>query len=127
MGVWEETPKIWNWKSFSKMIVLIALCRKDSFDDMIESVIEVGELTCKPNDLAYIEDNVNVVPLIEPTNSFNGDNDSIRNEILSDHSKESLGDNSNESLDNHQMNIHDDPTNVENLPVDVEDLEPECC
>ena len=23
--------------------------------------------------------------------------------------------------------IHDGPTNVENLPVDVEDPEPECC
>ncbi|XP_049406269.1 uncharacterized protein LOC125869914 [Solanum stenotomum] len=71
--------------------------------------------------------NVNVRPPIEPTNSFNGDNDSIGNERLGDHSKESLGDNSNESLGDHSMNIHDDPTNVENQPVDAEDPEPKCC
>ncbi|XP_049405172.1 uncharacterized protein LOC125868585 [Solanum stenotomum] len=70
--------------------------------------------------------NVNVRPPIEPTNSFNDDNDSIGNERLDDHSKESLGDNSNESLGDHSMNIHDDPTNVENQPVDAKDLEPEC-
>ncbi|KAK4730932.1 hypothetical protein R3W88_023920 [Solanum pinnatisectum] len=122
---------------------------------MIASVIEAGELTCEPNDLMisyqmngrgkihptfikndrhvslYMLDigidgsrptlriNVNVRPPIEPTNSFNGDNDSIGNERLGDHSNESLGD--------HSMNIHDDPTNVENQPVDVEDSEPEYC
>ncbi|KAK6773582.1 hypothetical protein RDI58_028820 [Solanum bulbocastanum] len=68
--------------------------------------------------------NVNVRPPIEPTTSFNGDNDPIGNERLGDHSKECLGDNSNESLGDHSMNIHDDPTNVENQPVDVEDPVP---
>ncbi|KAH0661605.1 hypothetical protein KY284_026536 [Solanum tuberosum] len=71
--------------------------------------------------------NVNARPPIEPTNSFNDDNDLIGNERLGDHSKESLGDNSNESFSDHSMNIHDDPTNVENQPVDAEDLEPKCC
>ncbi|KAK4740035.1 hypothetical protein R3W88_003732 [Solanum pinnatisectum] len=71
--------------------------------------------------------NVNARPSIEPTNLFNDDNDSIENERLGDHSKESLGDNSNESLGDHSMNIHDDPTNVENQPVDAEDPKPECC
>ncbi|KAG5601486.1 hypothetical protein H5410_032856 [Solanum commersonii] len=71
--------------------------------------------------------NVNARPLIEPTNSFNGDNDSIENERLGDHSKEILGDNSNESLGDHSMNIHDDPTNVENPPVDAKDPELKCC
>jgi len=143
--------------------VPIALRRNGSYDDMIASVIEAGELTCEPNDLVisyqmngrgkihptfikndrhvslYMLDigidgsrptlriNVNVRPPIEPTNSFNDDNDSIGNERLGDHSKESLGDNSNESLGDHSMNIHDDPTNVENQPVDAEDPEPECC
>ncbi|KAK6777679.1 hypothetical protein RDI58_024397 [Solanum bulbocastanum] len=150
MAVWEETPKSWNWKSFSKMIVSIALCRNGSNDDMIASVIEAGELSCELNDLVisyqmngrgkihstfikndrhlslYMLDigidgprptlriNINVRPPIKPTNSFNGNNDSIGNERLGDHSKESLGDNSNESLGDHSMNIHDDPTNVEN-------------
>ncbi|KAK6775929.1 hypothetical protein RDI58_026930 [Solanum bulbocastanum] len=71
--------------------------------------------------------NVNARPPIEPTNSFNDDDDSIGNERFGDHSKESLGDNSNESLGDHSMNIHDDPTNVENQSVDAEDPEPECC
>ncbi|KAK6784350.1 hypothetical protein RDI58_017805 [Solanum bulbocastanum] len=71
--------------------------------------------------------NVNMRPPIEPTNSFNNDNDSIGNEKLGDYSKESLGDNSNESLGDHSMNIHDDPSNVENHLVDAEDPEPKCC
>ncbi|KAG5598622.1 hypothetical protein H5410_029992 [Solanum commersonii] len=125
MGVWEETPKSWNWKSFSKMTVPIALRRNGSYDDMIASVIEaaIGIDGSRPT----LRINVNVRPPIEPTNSFNDDNDSIGNERLGDHSKESLGDNSNESLGDYSMNIHDDPTNVENQPVDVADPEPECC
>ncbi|KAG5570505.1 hypothetical protein H5410_060271 [Solanum commersonii] len=127
MGVWEETPKSSNWKSFSKTVVPIALHRNGSYDNMIASVIEVGKLTCVPNDLVisyqmngrgkihptfikndrhvslYMLDigidgsrpilriNVNAITPIEPTNSFNDDNDSIRNERLGDHSKESLG------------------------------------
>ncbi|XP_049405284.1 uncharacterized protein LOC125868756 [Solanum stenotomum] len=144
MGVCEETLKSWNWKSFSKMTLPIALRRNGSYDDIIASVIEAGELTYEPNNLVisyqmnerekihptfikndrhmslYMLDigidgsrptlriNVNVRPPIEPTNSFNGDNDSIGNERLSDHSNKSLGD--------HSMNLHDDPTNVENQP-----------
>ncbi|KAG5605688.1 hypothetical protein H5410_027180 [Solanum commersonii] len=60
---------------------------------------------------------VNVRPPIEPIISFNGDSDSIGNERLGDHSKEILGDNSNESVGDHSMNIHDDPTNVENQSI----------
>ncbi|KAG5599634.1 hypothetical protein H5410_031004 [Solanum commersonii] len=81
MGVWEETPKRWNWKSFSKMTVPIALRRIGSYEDMIASIIKA----------------------------------------------ESLGDNSNESFSDHSMNIHDDPTNMENQPADAEDPEPKCC
>ncbi|KAK6794369.1 hypothetical protein RDI58_007822 [Solanum bulbocastanum] len=105
-----------------KTTVPIALCCNDSYDDMIASVIEAGELTCEPNDLVisyqmnergkihptfiksdrhaslYMLDigidgsrptlriNVNVMPPIEPMNSFKGDNDSIGNERLGDHS-----------------------------------------
>ena len=38
-----------------------------------------------------------------------------------------MGDNSNEILGDQSVNIHDDPTNVENQLVDAEDPEPECC
>jgi len=51
MGVWEETPKSWYCKLFSKTIVPIALRRNDSYDDMIASVIEAGELACEPDNL----------------------------------------------------------------------------
>ncbi|KAK6784277.1 hypothetical protein RDI58_017731 [Solanum bulbocastanum] len=139
----------------------IALHRNDSYDDMITSVIEAGELTCEPNDLVisyqmngkihptfikkdwhiilYMLDigidvsrptlriHINARPPIEPTNSFDNDNDSIGNERLGDHSKESLGDHSNKSLGAHSMNIHNDPTNVENQLVDAEDSKREFC
>jgi len=51
IGVWEETPKNWIWKSFSKMTVPIALRRNGSYNDMMASVIEAGELDCEPRDL----------------------------------------------------------------------------
>ncbi|KAK6803355.1 hypothetical protein RDI58_001139 [Solanum bulbocastanum] len=125
MGVWEETPKSWNWKCFSKTTVPIALRRNGSYDDMIASVIKADISIDGSRPTLRI--NVNARPPIEPTNLFNGDNGSIGNERLGDHSKESLGDNSNESLGDHSMNIHDDPTNVENQLVDAKDPEPECC
>ncbi|KAG5632467.1 hypothetical protein H5410_004184 [Solanum commersonii] len=106
------TFKSWNWKYFSKTTVPILLHRNGSYDDMIASIIEAGELTLRIN--------VNVRPPIEPTNSFNDDSDSIGNERLGDHAKESLGDHSNESLGDHSMN-------VENQPVDAEDPKRKCC
>ncbi|KAH0678360.1 hypothetical protein KY284_019445 [Solanum tuberosum] len=99
--VWEETPKSWNWKSFSKTTVPIALRHNGSYDDMIASVIEadIGIDGSRPT----LRISVNVRPPIEPTNSFNGDNDSIGNERLADHSKDRA------------------------WPVDAEDPVPECC
>ncbi|KAK6779850.1 hypothetical protein RDI58_022034 [Solanum bulbocastanum] len=91
----------------------------DSYDDMITSIIEAGWPTLRIH--------VNARPPIKPTNSFDDDNDSIGNERLGDHSKESLSDHLNESLGDHSMNIHDDPTNVENQLVDAEYPECECC
>uniref|UniRef100_M1DY04 Mutator-like transposase n=1 Tax=Solanum tuberosum TaxID=4113 RepID=M1DY04_SOLTU len=97
MGVWEETLKSWNWKSFSKMTVPILLHRNGSYDDMIASIIE-ADIGGIDGSRPTLRINVNVRPPIEPTNSFNDDNDSIGNERLGDHAKESLGDHSNESL-----------------------------
>ncbi|XP_049352710.1 uncharacterized protein LOC125817205 [Solanum verrucosum] len=54
MGVWKETPKSRNWKSLSKTTVPIALRRNGSYDDLIASVIEAGELTSEPNDLVIM-------------------------------------------------------------------------
>ncbi|PHT49790.1 hypothetical protein CQW23_09537 [Capsicum baccatum] len=47
MSVWEEGPKYWNWKSSSKATMLILLHRNGSYNDMIRSVIERGELDCE--------------------------------------------------------------------------------
>ncbi|KAG5601485.1 hypothetical protein H5410_032855 [Solanum commersonii] len=66
MGVWKETPKSWNCKSFSKTTVPIALCRNGSYHHMIASVIEASELTCEPNDLV-ISYQMNVREKIHPT------------------------------------------------------------
>ncbi|KAH0781722.1 hypothetical protein KY290_001320 [Solanum tuberosum] len=91
MGVWEETLKSWNWKSFSKMTVPILLHRNGSYDNMIASIIE-ADIGGIDGSRPTLRINVNVRPPIEPTNSFNDDNDSIGNERLGDHAKESLVD-----------------------------------
>ncbi|PHT99987.1 hypothetical protein BC332_29775 [Capsicum chinense] len=51
MGVWEEGPNYWKWKSSSKETVLIPLPRNSSYDDMVRSVIESGELNCEPKNV----------------------------------------------------------------------------
>ncbi|KAG5570624.1 hypothetical protein H5410_060390 [Solanum commersonii] len=121
MGVWEETPKSWNWNFFTKKTVPIALRRNGSYDDMIASVIKDGKhVSLNMLDIGIdgfrptLKIHVNARLPIEPTISFNDDNDLIGNEKLGDHSKESLDDYSNESLADHSMNIHDHPMNVEN-------------
>ncbi|KAG5580081.1 hypothetical protein H5410_050708 [Solanum commersonii] len=83
---------------------------------MLDISIDCSRLTLRIN--------VNAIPSTEPTNSFNDVNDLMGNERLGDHSKERMSDNSNESLGVYSMNIHDDPTNVGNQPVDEEDPEP---
>ncbi|KAK4706767.1 hypothetical protein R3W88_033676 [Solanum pinnatisectum] len=66
MGVWEETPKSWYWKSFSKTIVPIALRRNGLYDDMIASVIKADELACEPGNLV-ISYQINGRGKIHPT------------------------------------------------------------
>ena len=51
--IWESARRIRKagfGKVFSKTIVPIALRHNGSYDDMIASVIEVGDLICEPND-----------------------------------------------------------------------------
>ncbi|KAK4723788.1 hypothetical protein R3W88_026567 [Solanum pinnatisectum] len=141
MRVWEETPKSWYCKSFSKTIVPIALRRNGSYADMIASVIEAGELACEPGNLndryviLYMMDiaadgsrpilRINVINArspIEPTYSFN-DNDSVENENLGDQPNESICDQSNDNLDDDSMNGHDYSLDAEDQPVDAEDFE----
>ncbi|PHT52856.1 hypothetical protein CQW23_07318 [Capsicum baccatum] len=54
MGVWEEGPNCWRWKSFTKETVPIPLRRNRSYDDMVRSVIESGELECQPKNIVII-------------------------------------------------------------------------
>ncbi|KAM3218688.1 hypothetical protein P3L10_023219 [Capsicum annuum] len=51
MGVWEEGPNSWKWKLSSKETVPIPLHRNSSYDDMVRSVIENGELDCEPKNV----------------------------------------------------------------------------
>ncbi|KAK6786246.1 hypothetical protein RDI58_014771 [Solanum bulbocastanum] len=105
---------------------------------MIASVIETGELhpTFIKNDRhvsLYMMDiavdgsrpilRINVIARspIEPTNSFN-DNDSVENENLDDQPNDSFCDQSNDNLGDDSKNGHDHSLDVEDQPIDAEDL-----
>ncbi|PHU14666.1 hypothetical protein BC332_15871 [Capsicum chinense] len=66
MGTWEEGPNCWKWKSSRKKTVLIPLCRNGSYDDMVQSVIESGELECKPKNVV-VKYGMNERSKIHPT------------------------------------------------------------
>ncbi|PHT45608.1 hypothetical protein CQW23_14766 [Capsicum baccatum] len=51
MGAWEEGPNCWKWKSSIKETVPIPLRRSGSYADMVQSVIESGELICEPKNV----------------------------------------------------------------------------
>ncbi|PHT83170.1 hypothetical protein T459_11613 [Capsicum annuum] len=51
VGVWEEVPNCWRWKSSTKKTVPIPLRRNGSYDDMVRSIIESGELECEPKNI----------------------------------------------------------------------------
>lgn len=50
MGEWEETPKCWNWKSWTKQSLSVVLDRNTLYDDIINSLIEYKELSCDCKD-----------------------------------------------------------------------------
>ncbi|PHT93050.1 hypothetical protein T459_00932 [Capsicum annuum] len=56
IGAWEEGPNSWRWKSSTKKTVPISLRRNGLYDDMVQSVIESGELECEPKniDISYV-------------------------------------------------------------------------
>ncbi|PHT94988.1 hypothetical protein T459_02870 [Capsicum annuum] len=51
MGAWEEGPNYWRWKSSTKEIMPIPLHRNGSYEDIVRSVIESGELKFKTNNI----------------------------------------------------------------------------
>ncbi|KAH0776479.1 hypothetical protein KY290_007890 [Solanum tuberosum] len=149
MRVWEETPKSWYWKSFSKTIVPIALRRNGSYDDMIASVIEAGELACEPGNM-MISYQMNGRRKIHPTFIKNHRHVSLyMMDIAADGSRpilrinviarspieptdsfndndsvgnDNLGDQPNESFcDQSNDNLGDDSMNGHDYSLDVED------
>ncbi|KAF3626459.1 hypothetical protein FXO37_30366 [Capsicum annuum] len=51
MGAWEEGPNCWRWKSSTKKTLPIPLYRNGLYYDMVRSIIESGELECKPKNI----------------------------------------------------------------------------
>ncbi|PHT45347.1 hypothetical protein CQW23_14505 [Capsicum baccatum] len=51
MGAWEDGPNYWRWKSSTKKTVPIQLYRNGSYDDMVRSTIESGELEYEPKNI----------------------------------------------------------------------------
>ncbi|PHU29064.1 hypothetical protein BC332_01157 [Capsicum chinense] len=51
MGAWEEGPNYWRWKSSTEETSPIPLHHNGSYDNMVRSVIESGELEYKPKNI----------------------------------------------------------------------------
>ncbi|KAF3615488.1 hypothetical protein FXO38_35083 [Capsicum annuum] len=43
MGEWVKTPKCWNWRSFTKMTIPVAVCRNSSYDELVARVIWLSD------------------------------------------------------------------------------------
>ncbi|PHT45604.1 hypothetical protein CQW23_14762 [Capsicum baccatum] len=54
MGAWEGGPNCWRWKSSTKETSSILLHCNESYDDMVQSIIESRELECKPKNIVII-------------------------------------------------------------------------
>ncbi|PHT33949.1 hypothetical protein CQW23_25749 [Capsicum baccatum] len=90
IGVWEEGPNYWKLKSSSKETVPIPLHHNGSYDDMVQSVIESGELEYEPNNVViiYVMNEINVIPgspTIPPPRPTIDEHDSFEDEILDAH------------------------------------------
>ncbi|PHT31729.1 hypothetical protein CQW23_28066 [Capsicum baccatum] len=51
MREWEKTPSHWKWKSFTKVTLPIASRRNGSYDDLVVSIMESGDLDYMPSDM----------------------------------------------------------------------------
>ncbi|KAM3237668.1 hypothetical protein P3L10_012698 [Capsicum annuum] len=51
MGAWKEGPNYWRWNSSTKETVPIPFRHNGSYDDIVRSVIESGELECEPKNI----------------------------------------------------------------------------
>ncbi|PHT78488.1 hypothetical protein T459_16540 [Capsicum annuum] len=113
MGEWDETPKFWKWKSFTKVTLPIAVRHNGSYDDMIASIIEGKKLDCELNGVMDVGANgfrpilrINVIKRAfeEPLNSSPF---SSRCLIVDD----DLNDYENDG--DHSMNMEDDSIDME--------------
>ncbi|PHT67575.1 hypothetical protein T459_27062 [Capsicum annuum] len=46
MGGWVETPKCWKWRSFTKVAIPVAVCCNSSYDELVASAMQSGDLDC---------------------------------------------------------------------------------
>ncbi|KAF3636412.1 hypothetical protein T459_02269 [Capsicum annuum] len=51
MGEWVETSKCWKWRSFTQVTIPIPVRRNSSYDELIASVMQSGDLDCAPSDV----------------------------------------------------------------------------
>ena len=51
MGEWVETSKWWKWRSFTKVTIPIPVRCNSSYDELVASVMQSGDLDCAPSDL----------------------------------------------------------------------------
>ncbi|PHU00211.1 hypothetical protein BC332_29998 [Capsicum chinense] len=51
MGKWVETPKYWKWRSFTKVTMPISVHRNSSYDELVASVMQSGDLDCVSSDV----------------------------------------------------------------------------
>ncbi|PHT42814.1 hypothetical protein CQW23_16839 [Capsicum baccatum] len=53
MGEWLETPKCWKWRSFRKVTIPVVVRRNSSYDELVASVMQSGNLDCSPRDILF--------------------------------------------------------------------------
>ncbi|PHT97157.1 hypothetical protein BC332_33920 [Capsicum chinense] len=46
MEEWVNIPRGWKWRSFTKLTLSIAVCRNSSYDELVASVKQRGDLDC---------------------------------------------------------------------------------
>ncbi|PHU09297.1 hypothetical protein BC332_21157 [Capsicum chinense] len=51
MGEWLKTLKCWKWRSFTKVTIHVVVCRNSSYNELVASVMQSGNLDCAPGNM----------------------------------------------------------------------------
>ncbi|PHT26245.1 hypothetical protein CQW23_34141 [Capsicum baccatum] len=51
MGEWLKTLKCWKWRSFMKVTIPVVVRHNSSYDELVASVMQSGNLDCAPDDM----------------------------------------------------------------------------